>query len=178
MNTPVWWYRRGNTGVIGDNDGSGCSSSYLTIVVNPSVFVEGSQVEAFPQAVEVPYLNSNNHKQPVKMLKHQSKQDFLPQEAAGRWFPWRQPSGLELERVRRVTWRAGGKSKVLLRQNSRPIRSMVTSQWTDKKHDVRTMFLNIGRTHSPDTGTQAPGWSTVRMLLWLLLSAITVHCCE
>lgn len=38
--------------------------------------------------------------------------------------------------------------------------------------------FTYGTTHSPDTGTQAPGERTVLMVLWLLLSAIRVHCCE
>lgn len=85
----------------------------LTVVVHSAMFVEGSQVEAFPEAVVVPYLNSNNHKQQqsVKMLEHWSYREycrlfFSPQGAGGHLFPWQQPSGLEWERVHSVTWGA------------------------------------------------------------------------
>lgn len=43
---------------------------FLTVIIHSAMFVEGSQVEAFPEAVAVPYLNSNNNQQQqsIKML--------------------------------------------------------------------------------------------------------------
>lgn len=66
----------------------------LTVVVHSAVSVESGQVEAFPEALGVPYLNSNIHtqQQSVKMLKHGSyRGDFhlksSPRGAVGLLFP-------------------------------------------------------------------------------------------
>lgn len=62
-------------------------SIHRTIFINLSVLFEGSQVEAFPEALAVPYLNSSNHKSSVKMLKHQSPHAEISLTSRSWWPP-------------------------------------------------------------------------------------------
>lgn len=83
-----------------------------TVIIHPAVFVQGGQVEAFPEAVAVPYLNRDNIQQlPVKMLSHPPER-VSPPAAGFHPFPWRRLWGLGQERAHWVTWGAEVKPKV------------------------------------------------------------------
>lgn len=65
--------------------------------------VESSQVEAIPEAVTIPYLNTNNNdQQSLKKLKQLGDSSCSPQETGAHPFPGRQPSGVGEERVHSV----------------------------------------------------------------------------
>lgn len=77
-----------------------------TIVVHSSVLAQGGQVEAFPQAVAVPYLNKRQHSTTFRQNLMGGLRRSSPPAAGRHLFPWRQPGGLGPGRVHWVTWRA------------------------------------------------------------------------
>lgn len=69
--------------------GGDTSGFHLTVVIHSTVFVKSSQVEAFSEAVAVPYLNRHDHKQqPVKMLERRHYKMKRPVFLTSRsWWP-------------------------------------------------------------------------------------------